>query len=593
MVTDSLIQKLSQWAHDTPNYPALHYNVEGQWHTVTWQQYYTTVTQVAGALVSMGLEKGECVVIIGNNRVEWLYAQFGIMAAGGVATPSYQTNTADQLAYIVNHSRARYIFAENQEQYDKLLAKRAELTSLEGVILFDQVEDMDESWAIHFPDFLKLTSPQHEATVADRIKHAQPDDTSLVIYTSGTTGVPKGVLISHKNNSTVLNALVERFPFDFKSRIICYLPLSHIAEQATTNVLQMKTGGEVFMCDDVLKMKDYLPYVRPNVMLGVPRVWEKFETALTGIMGQATGFKKKLLHWALATELAAFDEELETGKPVSSISRKLANKLVIQKIKEKMGMDQVVYAFTGAAPCGKATLRFFASLGIRICEVYGMTETTAILSTTAPDNLVFGTVGKPISAVELKIADDGEILARGDGLSKGYLHNPEATEELWQGGWLHTGDVGEFDENGNLRITDRKKDLIITAGAKNVAPQPIEAHLKRIDGISQAVVVGDKRPYLVALLTIDSMGIENVAQRLGIEYTGMEALSGDQAYVSFVQQQVELINGKLARYETIKRFRILPEDFSVEAGDLTPSMKVKRKVVNERYNDLIEEIYDA
>ncbi len=586
------VEKLRNWAEDTPENPALHDRVGDAWKTISWKEYYSNVEQVAKSLMTLGLEKGDCVIIISNNRVEWLFAQFGIMAAGGIATPSYQTNTPEQLAYIINHSQARFIFAEDAEQYNKLKACRPELKNLEKVILFEDTVSSNDNWTISFDDFIQLGKGQDDNVLKGRLNSIDKDDTAFIIYTSGTTGVPKAVMTTHFHLSHMGETLMKRFVLNESSRTISYLPLSHIAEQIATNNLQMEKGGEVYMCADLLKLKDYLPEVRPNAMLGVPRVWEKFETALKGIINSSTGIKKMLLSWGLKVELAAFDKEQETGKSVTSLKRSLANKLVVNKIKEKLGMDKVQHAFIGAAPSDLGNLRFFASLGIRINEVYGMTETTGIICTTSPQNLAFGTVGKPMDGVELKIAEDGEILARGPAFTKGYLHNKEASEELWEGGWLHTGDVGEIDGNGNLKITDRKKDLIITAGAKNVAPQPLEAMLKRINGISQAVVVGDKRPYLIALLTIDAMVMEGLSKELGITFTNMQELSTNERFENYISEAVSKVNDRIAKFEKIGRFKILEEDFTVEDGQLTPTMKMKRKVVNGMYKKEIDDVYN-
>ena len=581
------LDKLKGWAEQTPDSNALHTRTDSGFETVLWKDYLQNVESVAKALLKLGMKKRECVVIIGNNRVEWLYAQFGIMAAGGVATPSYQTNTGEQLAYIVNHSGARFIFAEDQSQYDKLVECRADLNNLEKVILFEEVEGADKEWTIGFREFLELGKNENRSDLDNSLSSIQPDDVAFIIYTSGTTGVPKAVMTTHFQLSYVGETLLERFDMPVKSRSISYLPLSHIAEQIATNNLQLETGGEVYLCPDPLNMKDYLPLVQPNVLLGVPRVWEKVESALRGIIESSSGFKKALLKWGLKTELAAFDEEQKTGNKVSSLLRFLANKLVVSKIKGKLGMNQILHAFIGAAPSNLENLRFFASLGIPINEVYGMTETTGILATTSPSNRKFGTVGKPLEGIDLKIAEDGEIIAKGPGLTQGYLHMPNETEELWEGGWLHTGDIGEFDTDGNLKITDRKKDLIITAGAKNVAPQPIEALLKRIEGVSQAVVVGDKKPYLISLLTVDSLAEDSLKEKLGIS----SPLSESEVFQSYIEREIEKVNKKVAKFEKIGRFKILPRDFSVETGELTPTMKMKRKVVNEMYSKEIEEVY--
>ncbi len=584
------VRRLRQWSVDTPDAPALHERGPAGWEPISWADYHERACRVGEALLALGLEAGECVVILSGNRAEWLYAQYGITMAGGVVAPCYQTNASEMVAYLVDHCGARTVLVENAAQLAKLDQVRDRLPGLRQVVVFDAEEVGDREDVLAFDAFLELGGPPWRAVLEERLEELQPDDDCFVIYTSGTTGRPKAVALSHANLAASGRAVIERFPID-RTRMISYLPLCHIAEQSATNLTQLETGGEIFLCRDVAKMPAYLPEVRPNSLFGVPRIWEKVEAALQGRFDQARGMKRWLLGWARGVETRAFEHKARHGSYPRSVSRWLAHKLVLSGIRSKLGMDQVVHTLSGAAPISVGTLRFFASLGFHLHEVYGLSETCGLLTATCPQEVATGTVGKPVRGVEIRIAADGEILCRGPALSRGYLHDPEASRVLWQDDWMATGDIGRFDEAGNLRITDRKKDLIITAQAKNVAPQPIEAGLKRIPGVSQAVVIGDRRKYLVALLTLEEGEAEQRARALGLEVDDPDELPRHAAFEAWVGEQVKALNAKLARYETIRRFAILPRDFSIEGGELTPTMKVKRRVVERKYQAEIEAIY--
>jgi long-chain acyl-CoA synthetase len=423
------------------------------------------------------------------------------------------------------------------------------------------------------------------------------DDVALLIYTSGTTGLPKGAMLTHRGIGLISKAVTEVFPFllETKTRAVSYLPLCHAAEQGMTNFAGLTVKTETYFCDDLTKVKDYLIAAHPTFFLAVPRVWEKFEAALRGKLAEATGVKAKLASWARETELEAFKEEMRTGRPVSSFSRTLANKLVISKIKEALGLDQLQVALSGAAPISVSTLEFFASIGLPIHEGYGMTETSAFASVQPYGKLRFGTIGKPLPGVEAKIADDGEIMLRGLNMVKGYHRLPDKTEELYdQDGWMHTGDLGAIDEDGYISITGRKKDLIITAGGKNVAPSEMEGYLQSIPGVGQAVVVGDRQPYLCALIVLDPEALPALEVAAGVSGLGsVENAARNPAIKRFVEEQTqEACNAKVARYQTIKKIRILPTVFSVDGGELTPTLKVKRNIVGEKYAAEIASFYE-
>jgi long-subunit acyl-CoA synthetase (AMP-forming) len=361
-----------------------------------------------------------------------------------------------------------------------------------------------------------------------------------------------------------------------------------------TNFAGLMVQAETYYCGDLTQIKDYLVEVHPTIFLAVPRVWEKFEAALRGKLAEATGIKAKLASWARQTELEAFKQEAATGRPVSSFSRNLANKLVISKIKDALGLDQLQVALSGAAPISVSTLEFFASIGLPIHEGYGMTETTAFASVQPYGKLRLGTIGKPLPGVEAMIADDGEIMLRGINMVKGYLRLPDKTAELYnEEGWMHTGDLGAIDEDGYISITGRKKDLIITAGGKNVAPAEMEGYLQAIPGVGQAVVVGDRQPYLSALIVLDPEALPEleVASQIS-DLSDVATAARNPDVKRYIEQEMqELCNSKVARYQTIKKIRILPTVFSVDGGELTPTLKVKRNIVNEKYASEIAAFY--
>jgi long-subunit acyl-CoA synthetase (AMP-forming) len=395
----------------------------------------------------------------------------------------------------------------------------------------------------------------------------------------------------------VQGALMERLAMfrEHPYRMVSYLPLCHGAEQLLTTVGTLATGGKVYFCDDLTQIRDYLVEVRPTVFLGVPRVWEKFEAALSARMAEATGWRGRLAAWARRVEQDAFDEQVRTGTPQQGVQRRLANRLVHDKIKRALGLDALLIAITGSAPISPSTLGFFSSIGIGILEAYGLSETHGVCTITLPERPRLGTVGPALPGCEIRIAPDGEVQLRGRIMTQGYLHMPEETAALYtDDGWLCTGDLGALDADGHLRITGRKKDLLITAGGKNVAPVELEALLQQIVGVGIPVVVGDRKPYLSALLTLDVEAIPELQRRLAMPDADLATLASSDALRTYLEGEIERVcNQNVARYQTIKRFRVLPHTFSNDTGELTPTMKLKRNVITERYADEIEAIYAA
>jgi len=592
----TMLSKIEHWANTKGSASALHeLNDDGAWDSTSWADFWTNVQRVGKGLMSLGLEPGGCVAIVGKNRPDWVICQHGINAAQGIPAPLYTTLLTDQIAYIIDNAQAKIVICDEQDQLDKYLTIANGQSTIEHIITMDDLGS-DDSRVHTLAELMKLGDSVEDSALDARIDAVDKDDVALLIYTSGTTGLPKGAMLTHRGIDLIGNAVTELFPhlIESETRFVSYLPLCHAAEQGMLNFSGLNTGARAYFCRDLTQIKDYLVKVRPTIFLAVPRVWEKFEAALRGKMAEATGIKAKLVKWAMATELAAFKKESGGGLPVSSFSRRLANKLVISKIKDALGLDALDLAVSGAAPISTSTLEFFASVGIPILEGYGMTETSAIASVQPYGRPKFGTIGKPLPGVEVKIADDGEILLRGDNMVKGYFRLPDRTAELYNDeGWLVTGDLGSIDDEGFISITGRKKDLIITAGGKNVAPAEMEGYLQAIPGVGQAVVVGDRQPYLSALIVLDPEALPALEEASGVSgLTDVETAANNPDVKRFIEEQTqEVCNTKVARYQTIKKIHILPTVFSVDGGELTPTLKVKRNIVNDKYAKEIAAFY--
>ncbi|NOY90878.1 MAG: long-chain fatty acid--CoA ligase [Deltaproteobacteria bacterium] len=594
----TLVHTIARWAESYPGQPALHERVDGRWRTLSWSEYHAALSDVGRGLIALGHEPGECVALVGRNSPAWVICEFGIQAARGVPAPIYVTNTPEQLAYIVKNSRAKIAIADGAEQLEKYLAAEAEelFPRLEHLVTFDEVEHADPR-VISLQALRKLGAEQPPEALKRRMDELTDDETCLLIYTSGTTGVPKGVMLDHAGQLMVGRACLARFP-RFQSRTteyhaVSYLPLCHQAEQLITNVNSIVTRGQVYFCADLAELKEHLVAARPTIFLGVPRVWEKFEAALSGKLAEAKGVTGKLAAWARETEFAGFKQDVERGSIRIGLGRKLARALVVDKIKTALGLDRLEVAVTGAAPIAVSTQEFFASIGITIFEAYGMSETSGVATLTDPAKPRFGTVGTALDGVEIRIADDGEVCLRGRNMTRGYLHMEDETKELYgEDGWILTGDLGSLDAEGNLSITGRKKELLITAGGKNVAPVEMENHVKGIDGVAQCVVVGDRKPYLCALITLDPENLEAVREATGAS-GDIEQLAASGKVRAWLQNEIETrCNAQVARYQTIKKFELLPVEFSVEGDELTPTMKLKRGPIHEKYADVIAKLYE-
>jgi len=595
--TWTLPGQIARLARERPDRKALiEMGPDGGWVSTSWGEYWQTVRDLAKGLVSLGMQSGDGVALVGNNRRDWVISQMGISAAAGVPAPIYVTNTVDQVVYIVNHCRAKIVICDNQEQLSKFLsALDRGLIEIEHIITMDAL-DSEHAMVTSLADIITRGSLEPDEELDRRMAAVEPDDLALLVYTSGTTGVPKGAKCTHRGIDAIGQAIIDTLPQMLEidpSRYVSYLPLCHAAEQDATNFTGLRAANETYFCSDLTKIKDYLVAARPHFFFAVPRVWEKFEAALSAKLSATTGLKAKLATWARRVEFESAKRSMETGKVVDTFQRRLANTLVISKIKRAIGFDEIIVVASSAAPAALSTLEFFASIGILIHEGYGMTEATG-LATLQPLGMPrFGSVGQALPGVKVRIADDGEIQLRGPTMVSGYLYMPDESAALnTEDGWIRTGDLGNLDKDGFLSITGRKKDLLITAGGENVAPAEMENHLHGIPGVGQAVVVGDRRPYLCAILALEEETLPDLCKAAGVPVAPLVDIASNEKVRAFLANCVESdCNSKVARFQTIKKFEVLPHMLSVEGGELTPTLKVKRNIINVKYKTIIDDMY--
>ena len=573
--------------------PALRVKRNGGWRTTTWGAYARDAKRVGRALIKLGVKPGKGVVLIGYNSPEWVVADVGAILAGGMPAGIYTTNSAEQVRYIAAHCDAKVAFADTPEQVKKFVVEADRLPDLETVVQMvgkPEAAKQGRLKVLAWDELLALADEVPESELEARMKAQKPDDVCTLIYTSGTTGDPKAVMITHTNVVWTAKAVMDALGATREEVAISYLPLSHIAEQMTTIHGPMGLGAIVYFAESLEKLGESLAEVRPTLFLGVPRVWEKIQAKMVAAGAAAPPVRKKIAAWARKLGLeAGYAAQRGEGKP---LLYPVAKKVVFDKVRQRLGLDRARLCVTSAAPISKDTLDFFLSLGIPILEVYGMSECTGPATYSPPDRYQTGKCGICIPGAEIKIAEDGEICMRGPHVFKGYLKDPEATKNaLDADGWLHSGDIGEIDAKGFLKITDRKKDLLITAGGENIAPQVLEGQLKGIPVVAQAVVLGDRRKYLAALVTLDPDRVKTEAEACGSPATTPVEAARCEKFRKHLDRQIQDLNGKLARVQTIKKFVVLPNDLTIEGGELTPTMKVKRKVVNEKYKKEIESMY--
>jgi long-chain acyl-CoA synthetase len=593
----TVVNMFAERANTEPDRVALRYKRDGEWLGITWQEYAEAVRRAANGLLSIGVERGDCVSVISLNRPEWHEADIAIMSIGAVTVPIYVTNSPPQLAYIAGHSGSKAIFVENAGQLDKVMKTRAELPDIRKVIIFDpdgvKLDDFVMSWEQLLAAGFKYGSDNPKA-YEEHADAVRPEDLATLVYTSGTTGPPKGAMLTHHNIVWTCGALNEVLTVTTEERKLSYLPLSHIAERVTGHFTHLYGGGETWFAQSIDTLREDLQACKPTIFFGVPRVWEKFYAGIMGLLEGLPEEQKIMAEQAVQLGLKRVEAEQAGSSLPDDLEAKYqeADAKLFALARAALGLNEAKALISGAAPINPEVLRFFHAIGLRVGEVYGQTEDNGPTSINPPDKIKIGTVGPAIPGVEVKIAEDGEVLVRGGNVGPGYYKNAEATSELIDAeGFMHSGDIGEFDADGYLRITDRKKDLIITAAGKNIAPQVIENMLKYSPWVSQAVVVGDRRPYLVALITLDEEKVTGFAKQKSIPFTTFGELTRHPDITQLIDVAVGEVNSQLARVEQIKKFRILERDFQQDADEVTPTLKVRRRAINEKYADVIEELY--
>ena len=587
----TLVHRLLQQADALSATPALRWRERERWREYSWEEYRADVLDFGAGLIALGVSPGDTVGLISHNQPRWVLSDLGVLAAGAVSVPAYPNSIPSQVQYLLAHSEARICVAADAEQLRKIDAVRDQLPLLETVVVLDDSEHgVDGEGVLGFNDVVALGRKAGLDAVMARIDGLDPQTMATIVYTSGTTGPPKGAMLSHHNLVFMADSLLQVLAVDDSHSSLSFLPLSHVAERLQGEVVAVSAGITVNYAEDLTTITRDLGETNPTLLLCVPRLWEKIYATIQSGVADAPPLRKQLFDWAVAAGEARFEVENggRTSNPALLARYAVADRLVFSKLRARLGMTHVEALASGAAPLSKTVGTFFAGLGLKIQEVYGQTECTGVCTANPRGRLKFGTVGPPVPGVEVRIADDGEILVRGPNVFLGYFKQPQATAETVVDGWLLTGDIGEFDAEGYLRITDRKKDIIVTAGGKNVAPQNIENLLKPNRGVSQVVVVGDKRKFLSALVTLD---LDEMAAVLDQDLTDMASAVDHPGVRSVLQSYVDSVNAQLASYETIKKFTVLPKDFTVEDDELTPTLKVKRRVIQKTYVDLIDGLY--
>jgi long-chain acyl-CoA synthetase len=569
--------------------PAYHVRGATGWEATSWQDYAADVRRAGAALIALGVEAGQPVCILGANRPEWVIFDVGAMAAGAIPAGIYTTSSPAECAYILNHCEAPVILVENEAQWQKIASVRPQLPHLRYVVVMRDGGAVNDPMVIPWERFLGWADDAGPGALDARMAALRADTVSTLIYTSGTTGRPKGVMLTQDNLSWTAGQACDLVGATERERVLSYLPLSHIAEQMFTIHIASVVGYPVYYAESIDKLLDNLLEVEPTMFFGVPRVWEKFHAGVVEKLSGNHGIKAKLAEQATAVGRRVITKVSQGQRAAIPDAAQFTvfEKLVYTKVKDGLGLSSARMCVSGAAPIAQEVLEFFAGFGIPIYEVYGQSEDSGPTSFNVPGRTKFGTVGPAFPGVEVKIASDGEIIVRGRNVFAGYFKDPEATAETLSDGWLHTGDLGEFDADGFLSITGRKKDIIITAGGKNVAPKLLEGGIRSHPLVSEAVVIGDRRKFLSALVSLDSEAVERFMKEK--ELSGPPEQS--EEIRNEIQQVIDTVNSEMARVEQIKRFSILPRELSIAEGELTPTLKVKRNVVTAHFENEIEAMY--
>ncbi|PYN36439.1 MAG: long-chain fatty acid--CoA ligase [Candidatus Rokuibacteriota bacterium] len=597
MAADTLARMFWDRVERSGARPAQQFKRGADWKTITWREVGDIAREVALGLIALGREKGDMVALLSASRAEWVQADFAIFSAGCVTVPVYPTYPPDLIAYVVNDSGAKTMFVDDPAQLAKVLQARDKMPGLQQIVVFAGYDAPHPPKMVMTWESLRRlgrdNAEAHKSTLAERVATTRPTDLATIVYTSGTTGPPKGVMQTHGNHVAAVTASKQATPVQEGWVHLLFLPLAHSFARLES-FLGVTHGLTTAFAENLDKVGDNLKETRPHFICSVPRVFEKVYGRILAGVEAGSPAKKKIFGWAVSVGRDVSRHQ-QRGQPVPAtleLKRKLAHKLVFSKLHAALG-GRLQWAVSGGAPLSRDIAEFFHAAGILLLEGYGLTETCPALTFNRPDRFKFGSVGQSLPGVQLRIAADGEILARGPNIATlGYYKQPEATNEVFDTeGWFHTGDIGAIDQDGFLVITDRKKDLIVTAGGMNIAPQNIENLLKADPFISQVMVYGDRRPYPVALITINPEELSKFAREQGILTSETAAIVKHPKVAERVGRTVEEKNTQLQSYAKIKRFTVLPTDFTLDGGELTPTLKVKRKVVSQKYKDAIEELY--
>jgi len=579
---------------ERPDKAVYRFKKEGEWVSISYKDAVTQTERIAAALLNQGIQTGDKVAIISNNRLEWALIDYATVAIGAVLVPIYPSLLEEQIEFLLNHSETKIVFAEDEIQVQKVDRFRKSLNNCDQFVCFEDSESQ-ENWVnlstFIEPGIIKLTDePDYVLSVIDQVKR---DQVATIIYTSGTTGEPKGALLSHHNFLSNIENAANIFTFYDTDLLLSFLPLSHVLERMAGHYQATFHNIEVAYAESIDAVPQNILEVRPTLMISVPRLYEKMYAKILETVELGSGLKQKIFHWAIKVGQTTIQNKMDGQIPgsVQKLKQGLADKLVFSKLKDKMG-GRIRFFVSGGAPLSPEIAAFFGAAGLYILEGYGLTETSPAITMNSLDHFRFGTTGQVLPNEEVKIAEDGEILTRGGHVMLGYYKNPDDTAEVLDAdGWFYTGDIGYLDEDGYLVITDRKKNIIVTSGGKNIAPQPIENALISSKYIEQSVMIGDKRKFCSAVIVLSEEAVLRWTTEQGMNSLLPKNFNSDDSLRALIESEIERLTEQFASYEKIKDFYLAPKPFTIESGDLTPSLKVKRKVVEENYTEEINALY--
>jgi long-chain acyl-CoA synthetase len=596
----TITQTFLNRVRSTPDLPAFHTKEGTQWKSVTWKEYFDNVKLLSLGLQELGVKPGDNVCLISNTRLEWAACDMAILGARAVTVPVYASNTVEETGYIISHCEARVVFVEDAKQLEKVLAARSKTPKVQTIIPFSLIATpalANEKSVLSLSALRELgRRAANPERFEENLMAVKPSDIFTICYTSGTTGVPKGVVLAFESLSSVIRDVDTLVGGDVDERdvIVSFLPISHIFGKVES-MAAYHFGWKTYYAENIEKLLSNLGEVRPTLLFAVPRIFEKAYNRIKAMVDDSSTVKRGLFDWALRVGRAYYAKVWKGESPSVPLTLAFvsARKLVLNKIYNLFG-GRVRFCIAGGAPLPKEIGEFMQIAGIPVLEGYGLTETCAPVTINTPEAMKYGTIGKPLPEVAIKIADDGEILVKSKKVFREYYKSPEATRDvLSPDGWFHTGDIGVIDDDGFVKITDRKKDLIVTSGGKNVAPQKIENIAKTFKHVSQFMVHGDKRNYLTALIVLEREEVVKYAKENHILFSEYAELIKNSKIQALVQGILDQINSQLASFETIKRFKILPNEFSIETGELTPSLKIRRRFCSEKYKSELDSLYNG